>query len=142
MDGRTNQAVSRRQLDLVGGVIFVILAVVALLIGVKLQSLSNFAHDNVHAQLAQQRISFPPKGSSALNPKEFPDLQKYAGQAVDSGPKAKAYADGFIGRHLEGIAGGKTYSEESAAITSTAIRWYPVAPSNGFQSCASCWKAD
>lgn len=107
--------VSRKQVDAVGGAIFVVLAVVALLMGVKLQSLTNFAHDNVHAQLSAQKISFPPKGSSQLSPKEFPDLQKYAGQAVDNGAKAKAYANGFIARHLEGIAGGKTYSEVSAA---------------------------
>lgn len=107
--------VSRRQVDTVGGAIFVVLAVVALLLGVKLQSLSNFAHDNVHAQLSAQKISFPPKGSPQLSPKEFPDLQRYAGQAVDTGAKAKAYANGFIARHLEGIAGGKTYSEVSAA---------------------------
>lgn len=114
MNGPTTH-VSRKQVDMVGGAIFAILAVVALLIGVKLQSLASFAHDNVHTQLSAQKISFPPKGSSQFSPKEFPDLQKYAGQPVDSGAKAKAYANGFIGRHLEGIAGGKTYSEVSAA---------------------------
>ena len=108
-------SVSRKQLDLVGGIVFVILAVVALLLGVKLRSLSNFAHDNVHTQLAAQRIAFPPKGSDALSPKEFPDLQRYAGQSVDTGAKAEAYANGFIARHLASIAGGKTYAEVSAA---------------------------
>lgn len=112
---RSTTNVSRKQVDIVGGAIFVVLAVLALLIGVKLQSLASFAHDNVHVQLSEQKISFPPKGSEALNPKEFPDLQKYAGQPVDTGAKAKAYADGFIGRHLQSVAGGKTYSEVSTA---------------------------
>ncbi len=115
MNGSGAGPVSRRQLDFVGGVIFVVLAVVALLLGVKLRSLSNFAHDNVHSQLAAQRITFPPKGSSALSPTEFPDLQRYAGGSVDTGVKAKAYANGFIARHLEGVAGGRTYAEVSAA---------------------------
>ena len=53
------------------------------------------------------------KGSPALAPAEFPDLQRYAGQKVDTGPKAKAYADGFINRHLAAVAGGKTYSQVS-----------------------------
>jgi hypothetical protein len=75
---------------------------------------ANFTHSYVHDQLAQQKISFPAKGSAALDPKEFPDLQQYAGQAVDSGPKAKAYANGFIGRHLDKVAGGLKYSEVSA----------------------------
>jgi hypothetical protein len=72
-----------------------------------------FATNNVRSELAAQKVYFPPKGSPALDPKEFPDLQKYGGQLVDNGPKAKAYADGFIGRHLEKVAGGKTYAEVS-----------------------------
>ncbi len=73
----------------------------------------NFATSQVKTELSAQKIYFPPAGSPALDAKEFPDLQKYGGQLVDDGPKAKAYANGFIGRHLEGIADGKTYSEVS-----------------------------
>ena len=76
---------------------------------------SNFAGDMVHNQLGAQKIFFPAKGSPALDPKEFPGLQRYAGQAVDNGPKAKAYADQFIAAHLRAVAGGKTYSQVSAA---------------------------
>ncbi len=75
---------------------------------------ANFTHSYVHDQLASQKISFPAAGTAALNPQEFPDLQQYAGQAVDTGPKAKAYANGFIGRHLGKVAGGQTFSEASA----------------------------
>ncbi len=74
---------------------------------------SSFAKTSVHNELAAQKIYFPPQGSPALDPAEFPDLQQYAGQQVDNGPKAKAYANGFIGRHLDKVAGGKTYSEVS-----------------------------
>ncbi len=76
---------------------------------------SHFGLNMVHTQLAAQNISFPVKGSAALNPAEFPDLQRYAGQRVDTGPKAKAYADGFIGRHLATVAGGQSYSQLSTA---------------------------
>jgi len=72
-----------------------------------------FATNQVKTELSAQKVYFPPKGSPALDPQEFPDLQKYAGQLVDNGPKAKAYANGFIARHLEKVAGGKTYSEVS-----------------------------
>ncbi len=75
---------------------------------------SNFASNMVHNQLSEQKISFPPKGP-ALDAKEFPGLQKYAGQTVDNGSKAKAYADQYIKKHLSEVAGGKTYSEASAA---------------------------
>ncbi len=73
----------------------------------------NFAKEQVKSQLAEQKVYFPAKGSPGLDPKEFPDLQQYAGQLVDDGPKAQAYANGFIGRHLQKVAGGKTYSEVS-----------------------------
>jgi hypothetical protein len=76
---------------------------------------SNFGLNMVHSQLTAQDISFPAAGSAALSPKTFPDLQQYAGQKVDTGDKAKAYANGFIRRHLLEVAGGKTYSQVSAA---------------------------
>ncbi len=74
---------------------------------------SNFGLDMVHSQLGAQDISVPAKGSPALTPKEFPGLQQYAGQKVDTGPKAKAYANQFIADHLKAVAGGKTYSQVS-----------------------------
>ena len=76
---------------------------------------SNFATNMVKSELSSQKIYFPVKGSPALDPQEFPDLQQYAGQQVTDGPTAKAYANGFIGRHLEKIADGKTYAEVSNA---------------------------
>jgi hypothetical protein len=72
-----------------------------------------FATDQVRDQLSEQKIFFPEKGSPALDPEEFPDLQQYAGKQVNDGPTAKAYADGFIKRHLEKVADGKVYAEVS-----------------------------
>lgn len=74
----------------------------------------HFATNSVKTELSAQKVYFPAKGSPGLDPAEFPGLQKYAGQLVDNGPKAKAYANEFIGKHLEKVAGGKTYSEVSA----------------------------
>ena len=76
---------------------------------------NGFVGGMVHDELVAQKIYFPAKGSPALNPKEFPDLQQYAGQQVDNGTKAQAYANHFIARHLKTIGGGKTYSQVSAA---------------------------
>lgn len=75
---------------------------------------NSFSHGMVHDQLAAQQITFPAAGSKALTPAEFPDLQQYAGQQVVNGDQAKAYADGFIGRHLQAVAGGQTYAQVSA----------------------------
>jgi hypothetical protein len=74
-----------------------------------------FAKDMVHDQLADQKISFPAKGSPALDPATYPGLQRYAGQLVDSGPKAKAYANEYIKVHLAETADGQTYSQVSEA---------------------------
>jgi hypothetical protein len=86
---------------------------------------SNFASNMVHDQLSAQKITFPAKGSAGLDPKAFPGLQRYAGQALDSGPKAKAYANQFIGVHLQTVSGGQTYSQVStqaqANPTDTAL---------------------
>lgn len=74
----------------------------------------SFATSMVHDQLTAQNIYFPPKGSPALSAKEYPTLQKYAGQKVDDGFKARAYADDYIGAHLEKVADGKSYAEVSS----------------------------
>lgn len=91
-----------------------IFAAVLLIIG----ALALWAHDftthMVRTELAAQKIYFPEKGSPALDPETYPDLQKYAGQLVDTPEKAKAYANGFIGRHLKKVADGKVYAEVSA----------------------------
>jgi hypothetical protein len=94
----------------VEGVLFLLLAIGG---GLLLWG-ANFASNMVHDQLAAQRIFFPDKGSPALDPAQFPGLQQYAGQQVDNGPKAKAYANEFIAAHLAEVADGKTYSEVSA----------------------------
>ena len=97
-------------LAIIGSVLFMVLAVG----GVLLLWGANFADNMVHDQLSAQKISFPQKGAENFDPKVYPGLQQYAGQAVDNGAKAKAYANEFINAHLKGIGGGKTYSELSA----------------------------
>ncbi len=98
--------------------VFILLGVASVAVLVVIGSLSwwgyKFATTSVKNELSAQKIYFPPAGSPALDPAEFPGLQKYAGQQVNDGPKAKAYANEFIGKHLENIAGGKTYAEISS----------------------------
>ena len=99
--------------------VFVLLGVATMLLLVVIGSLAwwgySFSSDMVKKELVAQKIVFPPKGSPALDPTEFPGLQQYAGQAVDTGAKAKAYANEFIGAHLVKAADGKTYAEVSTA---------------------------
>jgi hypothetical protein len=77
---------------------------------------ANFTNNNVHDQLARQKIFFPAKGSPALAPAAIgPYLNRYAGQQLLTGHQAKAFADHFIAVHLIAIGGGKTYAQVSAA---------------------------
>lgn len=98
--------------------IFILLGIVTMVVLAVAGSIAwkgyTFATNQVKTELSSQNIYFPPKGSLALDPKIYPDLQKYAGQKVDDGEKAKAYANGYIGRHLDKVAGGKSYSEISS----------------------------
>jgi hypothetical protein len=88
----------------VGLALGMVLAGVLALVG------GSYAHKVVHDQLSPQKITFPKDKAAGL----FPDLDQYAGQTVDSGAKAKAYADKYINRHLQEVAGGQTYAEVSA----------------------------
>jgi hypothetical protein len=91
------------------------MAAVLLVAGGLLTWAHNFVHDEVHSQLAAQKIYFPPKGSEALaTPEIGSHLNKYAGQQLVTGTQAKAYADHFIAVHLKEMSGGQTYAQLSA----------------------------
>lgn len=104
----------RKTIDKVFVLLGAAMTIVLLVVGGLSWYAYTFATTSVRTELAEQKVYFPAQGSPGFDAAEFPDLQKYAGQMVDNGPKAKAYANGYIGRHLEKVAGGKTYSEVSA----------------------------
>jgi hypothetical protein len=102
-------------LAVIGGLI---LAVVLLVAGGLLLWGHGFVNDQVHTQLAAQKIYFPPASSGAIKALPATDAQAmtaYAGQQMTTGAQAQAYADHFIAVHLREIGGGKTYSQLSAA---------------------------
>ena len=75
-----------------------------------------FADKNVSDQLTAQKISFPAADSDsfkALPAEDQAALEPFAGMQMTTGEQARAYADHYIGVHVKGIAGGKTYSEVS-----------------------------
>jgi hypothetical protein len=67
---------------------------------------SNFTNGEIHDQLAPQQISFPANAAAGLPA----DLAQYAGQQVLDGNQAHAYAQNFIGLHLQEIGKGHPYS--------------------------------
>lgn len=110
--------VNRKFIDRVASSTGLLLAAVLLIAGGLLTWGYSFTNDQVKSQLAEQNVTFPVAGSAAITSlpaKDQPFIAKYAGQQMLNGRQAEVYADHFIAVHLGEIAGGKTYSEVSAA---------------------------
>ena len=76
---------------------------------------SSFIANEVKTQLTMQDITMPQGAAlDSLPPDDKAALEPYAGSPMDTGPEAKAYADHYILVHLNGMAGGKSYSQVSA----------------------------
>src|SRR4051812_21134162 len=109
---RQEHAMRRKTFDAILTAGGLVLAVVLLIAGGLLTWGHNFVTDQVHSQLAAEKIFIPAAGSEALaDPAIKPYLTKYGGQQLTTGAQAKAYADHFIAVHVKGISGGKTYAE-------------------------------
>jgi hypothetical protein len=108
----------RKTFDLLAVIGGLVLAVVLAVAGGLLLWGHNFVNDQVHTQLAAQKIIFPPAGSEAIKSLPAADataMTAYAGQLMTNGAQAQTYADHFIAVHVREIGGGKTYAQLSAA---------------------------
>ena len=101
-------ALKRRTIDSVLIAIGAVLTAALMVAGALLAWGSDFAADYVDDELSSQNITFPP--AAALEEDGRADLVKFAGQDVNTGEEAEAYAS-FIGGHVEGIADGATYAD-------------------------------
>jgi len=101
--------------SLVSLYIAVVCAATLLIVGGLAMWAHVFTGTMVQTELAAQKIYFPEAGTAAFDPATYPDLQQYAGKLVDTPAEAKAYANGYIARHLAAVADGKVYAEVSAA---------------------------
>ena len=104
-------ALKRRSIDAVLIGFGAVAIVVFLVAGGLLTWGYRFSDDYVSTELSSQNISFPP--AEALNEEGRTDLLSFAGNRVDTGKEAEAYAS-FINGHLEGIADGATYADLGA----------------------------
>jgi len=113
---------SRRVFDILTSSAGVIIVVVLVIAGGLLTWGHSFASSNVHNQLAQQQIYFPPKAAfehpkagTEITPSMIPSVSQSAGQQLLTGEQAKTYADDFIAVHLSEMPYGGVYSKVSAA---------------------------
>ncbi|HVB45544.1 MAG TPA: hypothetical protein VNF47_22950 [Streptosporangiaceae bacterium] len=93
------------------------LAAVLLVAGGLLTWGHTFVNNEVHNQLAAQKIYFPAANNpeiKALPTADATAMKQYAGQMMTTGAQAQVYADHFIAVHLKEIGGGLTYSQLSA----------------------------
>jgi hypothetical protein len=113
---------SRKVFDLLTSTAGAAVVVVLVIAGGLLTWGHSFVSTNVHNQLTQQQIYFPPKAAFAhpkagteITPSMIPSVSKYAGQQLLTGEQAKTYADNFIAVHLSEMPYGGVYSKISAA---------------------------
>ena len=109
---------NRKFIDRVASSTGLLLAAVLLIAGGLLTWGYSFTNDQIKSQLAEQNVTFPAAGSGAITSLpavDQPFMAKYAGEQMLNGRQAEVYADHFIAIHLSEIAGGKTYSQVSAA---------------------------
>ncbi len=113
---------SRKVFDIItsaGGAAVVVALVVA---GGLLTWGHSFVSSNVHSQLAQQQIYFPPKAAfdhpkagTEITPSMIPSVSQFAGKQLLTGAQAKVYANDFIAVHLSEMPYGGVYSKLSTA---------------------------
>ena len=108
----------RKTFDALATMAGVVLAVVLAIGGGLLLWGHSVVSNDVHNQLAAQKIVFPTASSPEIKALPAPDataMKAYSGQLMTTGAQAETYADHFIAVHLTKIGGGQTYSQLSAA---------------------------
>jgi hypothetical protein len=101
----------RRTLDLMASAGGLLIAAILLVAGLVLSANASFAKTYVADQLGAQKISFPAAEDLSDEERSHACLVEHAGQPLTTGKQAECYANNYIGVHLQGIAGGKTYAE-------------------------------
>jgi hypothetical protein len=116
--GRKGGGIEMRRRTFDALMVFAGLALTAILLvaGVLLSWGHTFVNNEVHSQLAAQKIVFPPANSESIKALPAADaaaMKVYAGQTMTTGSQAQTYADHFIAVHVREIGGGLTYSQLS-----------------------------
>src|ERR1700729_3127343 len=103
----------RRTFDVLAVTAGLVIAAILLMAGGLLTWGSSVVSNDVHSQLAAQKIVFPANNSPAIKAPEFAAMHQYAGQLMTNGAQAEVYADHFIANHLKIIGGGQTCAQLS-----------------------------
>jgi hypothetical protein len=112
----------RKAFDILASGVGLVVVVVLIVAGALMLWGNNYVDSNVHNQLAEQQIFFPPKAAfahpvagSEITAAMIPSVSQYAGQELLTGAQAEAWADHFIAIHLSEMPYGGVYSKISTA---------------------------
>ena len=112
----------RKAFDILASGVGLVVVVVLVVAGALMLWGNNYVDSNVHNQLAEQQIFFPPKAAfahpvagSEITAAMIPSVSQYAGQQLLNGAQAEAWADHFIAIHLSEMPYGGVYSKISTA---------------------------
>lgn len=105
----------RSTLDKIFSAMSLLLALALAIASALLFWAGSFVDHEVKSQFGQQNITMPGEktGLNGVPEADRAELAKYADTPLDSGDKAKAYADHFIMAHMNKASGGKSYSQIS-----------------------------
>jgi len=117
----------RKAFDILASGVGLVVVVVLIVAGALMLWANSYVDSNVHNQLAEQQIFFPPKAAFAhpaagteITAAMIPSVSQYAGQQLLTGAQAEAWADHFIAIHLSEMPYHGVY-----AAVSTAARANP-----------------
>jgi hypothetical protein len=117
----------RRAFDILASGVGLVVVAVLIVAGALALWGNSYVNSNVHNQLAEQQIFFPPKAAFAhpeagteITSAMIPSVSQYAGEQLLTGAQAEVWADHFIAIHLSEMP----YHGVYAAI-STAARANP-----------------
>lgn len=110
----------RAQLDRLISWMGALLAVCLLVTGGLLVWANSFIGDQVDQQLSDQQIVMPTEeaidGDETLSDEDRDALRPFAGDTMNTGPEARAYADHYILAHMNHTTDGETYSSLGPVI--------------------------
>jgi hypothetical protein len=80
--------------------LWLVLAVVALVAGLFFVGMGNYVRDNIHDELSSQQITFPPADALSEEERAIDGMVENAGKLLETGDQARVYSE-YILLHLE-----------------------------------------
>ncbi|MGD1051583.1 MAG: hypothetical protein ABR947_10975 [Solirubrobacteraceae bacterium] len=112
----------RRAFDILASGVGLVVVVVLIVAGALALWGNSYVNSNVHNQLAEQQIFFPPKvafehpkAGTEITQAMIPSVSQYAGEQLLTGAQAEAWADHFIAIHLSEMPYHGVYASISTA---------------------------